>query len=294
MAGERLPARSTPLGPPPAPEQAGYAAASSSRPDRPSSVDGWCTGGEVHLPSREDTAAAKARLAALLGEDGVEEATNPFEYSDVVTTTTHKNLRGPRSGMIFYRKGPKPPKKGQPEGALYDYEDKINFAVFPSLQGGPHNHQIAALAIGLKQAMQPGFKAYIQQVKDNAVAIANHLMSKGYKLVTDHSNKVEKVCDLSSITLNKNAVFGDSSALSPGGVRIDRGVPPPGRGHLPGRPDAAGICLDVQMQRGKRYVDFIVDLEKNKDITELRAEVQKFAISFEMPGFQVSSMKYKD
>jgi glycine hydroxymethyltransferase len=115
----------------------------------------------------------------------LQEATNPFEYSDVVTTTTHKSLRGPRSGMIFYRKGPKPPKKGQPEGALYDYEDKINFAVFPSLQGGPHNHQIAALAVGLKQAMQPGFKAYIQQVKANAVAIANHLMSKGYKLVTD-------------------------------------------------------------------------------------------------------------
>jgi glycine hydroxymethyltransferase len=57
---------------------------------------------------------------------------------------------------------------------------------------------------------------------------------------------------------------------------------------------AVAICLDVQKQRGKRYVDFIVDLEKNKDIAELRAEVQKFAISFEMPGFEVSSMKYKD
>lgn len=57
---------------------------------------------------------------------------------------------------------------------------------------------------------------------------------------------------------------------------------------------AVGICLDVQKQRGKRYVDFIVDLEKNKDIEELRAEVQKFAVSFEMPGFQVSDMKYKD
>jgi glycine hydroxymethyltransferase len=67
--------------------------------------------------------------------------------------------------MIFYRKGPKPPKKGQPEGAVYDYEDKINFAVFPSLQGGPHNHQIAALAVALKQTMTPGFKAYAKQVQ---------------------------------------------------------------------------------------------------------------------------------
>ncbi|KAG9139377.1 hypothetical protein Leryth_025828 [Lithospermum erythrorhizon] len=81
-------------------------------------------------------------------------------YCDIVTTTTHKSLRGPRAGMIFYRKGPKPPKKGKPEDAVYDFEDKINFAVFPSLQGGPHNHQIGALAVALKQAMTPGFKAY--------------------------------------------------------------------------------------------------------------------------------------
>lgn len=86
--------------------------------------------------------------------------------------------------MIFYRKGPKPAKKGQPEDAVYDFEDKINFAVFPSLQGGPHNHQIGALAVALKQAMTPGFKAYAKQVKANAVALGNYLMSKGYKLVT--------------------------------------------------------------------------------------------------------------
>ncbi|KQJ86864.1 serine hydroxymethyltransferase 4 [Brachypodium distachyon] len=256
-------------------------------------------------------------MAHISGLVAAQEAKNPFVYSDVVTTTTHKSLRGPRSGMIFYRKGPKPPKKGQPEGALYDYEDRINFAVFPSLQGGPHNHQIAALAVGLKQTMSPGFKAYIQQVKANAVAIANHLMSKGYKMVTDGTenhlvlwdlrplglsgNKVEKVCDLCSITLNKNAVFGDSSALSPGGVRI--GTPAMTSRGLVEKDfvqiaeylhQAVTICLNVQKQRGKRFNDFTVDLENNKDIAELRADVQKFAISFEMPGFRVSDMKYKD
>ncbi|KAM0905718.1 hypothetical protein ACQ4PT_017200 [Festuca glaucescens] len=175
-------------------------------------------------------------MAHISGLVAAQEAANPFEFCDVVTTTTHKSLRGPRAGMIFYRKGPKPPKKGQPEGAVYDYEDKINFAVFPSLQGGPHNHQIAALAVALKQTMTPGFKAYAKQVKANAVAVGNYLMSKGYKMVTDGTdnhlvlwdlrplgltgNKVEKLCDLCNITLNKNAVFGDSSALSPGGVRI--------------------------------------------------------------------------
>lgn len=108
-------------------------------------------------------------------------AANPFEFADVVTTTTHKSLRGPRAGMIFYRKGPKPPKKG---GATYELEDKMNFAVFPSVQGGPHNHQIGALAVALKQAMSPGFKAYAKQVKANAAALGNYLISKGYRLLT--------------------------------------------------------------------------------------------------------------
>lgn len=87
--------------------------------------------------------------------------------------------------MIFFRKGLKPSKKGQPEDARYDYEDRINFAVFPSLQGGPHNHQIGALAVALKQAASPAFKEYAKQVKANARALANTLMQSGYKLVTD-------------------------------------------------------------------------------------------------------------
>ncbi|KAK3136488.1 hypothetical protein QOZ80_5BG0436340 [Eleusine coracana subsp. coracana] len=256
-------------------------------------------------------------MAHISGLVAAQEASNPFEYSDVVTTTTHKSLRGPRSGMIFYRKGPKPPKKGQPEGALYDYEDKINFAVFPSLQGGPHNHQIAALAVGLKQAMSPGFKDYIQQVKANAVALGTHLMSKGYKLVTDGTenhlvlwdlrplgltgNKVEKLCDLCSITLNKNAVFGDSSALSPGGVRI--GTPAMTSRGLVEKDfvqiaeylhQAVTICLKVQEVHGKLLKNFEKGLVNNNDIEKLRAEVEKFATSFEMPGFRVSDMKYKD
>jgi glycine hydroxymethyltransferase len=123
-------------------------------------------------------------MAHISGLVAAQEAADPFEYCDLVTTTTHKSLRGPRAGMIFYRKGPKPTKKGQPEDAVYDFEDKINFAVFPSLQGGPHNHQIGALAVALKQAMTPGFKAYAKQVRANAVALGNYLMSKDYKLVT--------------------------------------------------------------------------------------------------------------
>uniref|UniRef100_A0A6N2MVM0 glycine hydroxymethyltransferase n=1 Tax=Salix viminalis TaxID=40686 RepID=A0A6N2MVM0_SALVM len=229
----------------------------------------------------------------------------------------HKSLRGPRAGMIFYRKGPKPAKKGQPEDAVYDFEDKINFAVFPSLQGGPHNHQIGALAVALKQAQSPGFKAYAKQVKANAVAIGNYLMSKGYKLVTEGTenhlvlwdlrplgltgNKVEKVCDLANITVNKNAVFGDSSALAPGGVRI--GAPAmTSRGLVEKDFEQIGeflhravtITLNIQKEHGKLLKDFNKGLVDSKEIEALKADVEQFSGSFEMPGFLMSEMKYKD
>ena len=75
---------------------------------------------------------------------------SPFEYSDVVTTTTHKTLRGPRAGLIFYRRGVKGVNK-QGKEIKYDYEQKINGAVFPGLQGGPHNNVIAGVVVALKQ-----------------------------------------------------------------------------------------------------------------------------------------------
>ncbi|KAL9252479.1 Serine hydroxymethyltransferase 4-like protein [Drosera capensis] len=253
-------------------------------------------------------------MAHISGLVAAQEAANPFEYCDIVTTTTHKSLRGPRSGMIFYRKGPKPPKKGQPEDAEYDFEDRINFAVFPSLQGGPHNHQIAALAVALKQAMEPGFKEYAKQIRSNAVAIGNYLISKGYSLVTNGTenhlvlwdlrplgltgNKVEKLCDLCSITINKNAVFGDSSALSPGGVRV--GTPAmTSRGLVEKDFEKIGeflhravtITLKIQKEHGKLLKDFNKGLVNNKDIEELKADVEKFSASFDMPGFSTSEMK---
>ncbi|XP_043720160.1 serine hydroxymethyltransferase 4 [Telopea speciosissima] len=256
-------------------------------------------------------------MAHISGLVAAQEAADPFEYCDIVTTTTHKSLRGPRAGMIFYKKGPKPAKKGQPEDAVYDFEDKVNFAVFPSLQGGPHNHQIGALAVALKQAMSPGFKAYAKQVKANAVALANYLMDKGYKLVTGGTenhlvlwdlrplgltgNKVEKLCDLCNITVNKNAVFGDSSALAPGGVRI--GAPAmTSRGLLEKDFEqiaeflhqAVTLCLNIQKEHGKLLKDFNKGLVNNKDIENLKVAVEKFSSSYEMPGFQMSEMKFKD
>lgn len=141
--------------------------------------------------------------------------TSPFELADIVSTTTHKSLRGPRAGMIFYRKGVKGhTKTGQP--IMYDYGPKINAAVFPALQGGPHNHAIAALCVALKQALRPDFKEYAKQIVSNCQAMAKVLVSKGYSLVSGGSEnhlvlwdvrplgtdgaKMEKILEAVSIT----------------------------------------------------------------------------------------------
>ena len=92
-------------------------------------------------------------------------ADSPFQYADVVTSTTHKTLRGPRSGMIFAKK---------------EFMDDINAAVFPSLQGGPHNHQIGALAVALKEASQPEFREYVRAVVANAKALGEALLQRGH------------------------------------------------------------------------------------------------------------------
>lgn len=255
-------------------------------------------------------------MAHISGLVAAEEADQPFPYCDIVTTTTHKSLRGPRAGMIFYRRGAKPAdslKKGEPEGTSYDFEDRINTAVFPSLQGGPHNHQIAALAVALKHAKTPEFKNYQKQVKANASALGARLSKLGYKLVTGGTDnhlvmwdlrpegitgsKMEKACDLCHITLNKNAVVGDVSAMAPGGVRI--GAPAmTSRGLVEKDFEAIAellhkallICKDVQAKNGKLLKDFTRVVEGSEDIAELKKEVEKFGSSFEMPGFDAKNL----
>lgn len=161
---------------------------------------------------------------------------SPFPHADVVTTTTHKSLRGPRGAMIFFRKGVRStdPKTGKE--TLYDLEAPINFSVFPGHQGGPHNHTITALAVALKQAATPDFKAYQQQVVDNAKALEKTLKALGHKLVADGTDshmvlldlrpskldgaRVEAVLEQMNIACNKNSIPGDKSALTPCGLRI--------------------------------------------------------------------------
>ena len=166
---------------------------------------------------------------------------SPFPHSDVVTTTTHKSLRGPRGAMIFFRKGVrKQDKKGQSE--MYDLEGPINASVFPGHQGGPHNHTITALAVALRQAQSREFKDYQKTVLLNAKALAerlgnskekggleynvvsggtdNHLVLIDLKSKGIDGARVERVLELVGVASNKNTVPGDKSAMKPGGLRM--------------------------------------------------------------------------
>ncbi|TYH24786.1 hypothetical protein ES288_A03G117500v1 [Gossypium darwinii] len=188
-----------------------------------------------------------------------------------------QELKGSTGGHDILSERTKPPKKSgaAEDGTMYEFEDKMNFAVFPSVQGGPHNHQIGALAVALKQAMSPGFKAYAKQVKANAAALGNYLISKDYRLLTGGTdnhlllrdirplgftgNKFEKVCDACNITVNRNPVFGDSNAVSPGGTpaMTSRGLVEKdfeGIGELLDR--AVKITFNIQKQYGKLLKDF--------------------------------------
>jgi len=155
---------------------------------------------------------------------------SPFEHCDAVMTTTHKGLRGPRGALIYYK------KTVSILGKTFDMDTKINSAVFPLVQGGPHNHTIAAIAHTMKMASTQDFKDYAKQVAKNAQEMRRFFTSNGYKVVTgetvnhmvllDLKNKevsgeeVETVCEALGISVNKNSVPKDISVLRPSGVRL--------------------------------------------------------------------------
>merc|ERR1719265_3059798 len=222
---------------------------------------------------------------------------SPFEHCDVVTTTTHKSLRGPRSGMIFYKY----------QDAFPDIKERIDMAVFPGLQGGPHNHQIGALACQLLEVATPEFVEYSKSVCANAKALADALKAKGHKLDSDGTDnhlvlwdvrphgltgsKLEKVCEAASISLNRNAVLGDASALSPGGVRVGtpamttRGCGAQQFEQIAAFLDrACQLAIQIQSVKGKKLKDFEAGLKENAEVLSLREEVIAFASGFGYPG----------
>ena len=242
-----------------------------------------------------------ADMAHISGLVAAGQANDPFKYAHVVSSTTHKSLRGPRSGLIFAKK----------EGGL---AEKIDYAVFPMLQGGPHENVIGALAAQLLQASKPEFKEYIIQVKKNAKAMADELLKHGHSLVTGGTDnhlmllnvrdkgltgsKLEKMCDAIHITLNKNTIIGDKSAVTPGGVRIGtpaittRGYNEEDSRQVARFIDrAVKLSLEIQDKSGaKKLNEFVDAINKHADVHKLSEEVEAFASEFPIPGFEVGKM----
>jgi glycine hydroxymethyltransferase len=234
-----------------------------------------------------------ADIAHISGLVACGEAAAPFDHCDIVTTTTHKTLRGPRAGMIFYRN---------------EYKQAIDQAVFPGLQGGPHQNQIAALATQLLEVRTSEFKMYAKQVKANAKTLAEQLMTAGIKLVTGGTDnhlllidlkphgltggKLQKLCDMVGITLNKNTIHGDSPSLATG-IRI--GTPAmTTRGAIEYDFQRIGNMLIFIIELGERIMkdsnpitmnDWEIALENNREeIDRFREDVRAFASKFDMPG----------
>ena len=165
-------------------------------------------------------------------------AKNPFDYGfHVITTTTHKTLRGPRGGLILSRGVVGNPLK-KPEKTLENLPTLIDRAVFPGTQGGPHMHTIAAKAVAFGEALQPEFKDYAEQIVKNAKKLAEELQKRGFKLVTGGTSnhliladiynsfgidgkEAEIAMDKMGLTLNANAIPNDSlTRFRPSGIRL--------------------------------------------------------------------------
>lgn len=220
------------------------------------------------------TVADMAHIAGLIA-GGV--AKNPFDFGfDVITTTTHKTLRGPRGGMILVR-----------EDA--DIAKKINKAVFPGLQGGPHMNNIAAKAIAFGEALDPSFKTYCEQVLKNAKAMekvfkkegvrmiaggtSNHLILADVSALGVTGKEAETVLDEVCITLNKNMIAEEPrTAMDPSGIRF--GTP-------------AMTTRGMKEGEATRLAEIMIETMKNKDDGQLKealkAEVTAMCNEFPVP-----------
>jgi len=198
---------------------------------------------------------------------------SPLPYADIVTTTTHKTLRGPRGGMILSARGE-------------EYGKAVNSAIFPGMQGGPLMHVIAAKAVAFGEALRPEFKDYQAQVVKNAKVLAQCLLDAGYELVSGGTDNhlmlldlskrdltgkdAEHALDLAGITANKNTVpFETRSPYVTSGVRI-------GTAALTTR----GMKEDDMLKVGGWIVDVLSSTQNETRLGEIRADVEKFASQF--------------
>ena len=228
--------------------------------------------------AREVGAYAVADMAHIAGLIAGGAARNPFDDGfDVITTTTHKTLRGPRGGMILVREDEEIAKK-------------INKAVFPGLQGGPHMNIVAAKAVAFGEALTPAFKEYAQQILKNAKAMeavfkqegirmlgggtSNHLiLADVYGSLGVTGQEAETVLDEVGITLNKNMIADETrTAMDPSGIRF--GTP-------------AMTTRNMKEKEATHIAELMIDTLRNKDNVEKKKEnrtaVEEICMQFPVP-----------
>ena len=216
---------------------------------------------------------------------------NPVKYAHIVTTTTHKTLRGPRGGMILMGKDfDNPWGKTTPKGEIKKMSQLLDSAVFPGVQGGPLEHVIAAKAVAFGEALQPEWKSYAEQVLKNAKALANALIARGYKLISDGTDnhcmlvdlrtkfpemsgkKAERVLVEADITANKNMVPYDTrSPFLTSGLRFGT---------------AAITTRGAKEDMMEVIADFIdrvlTDPDNEQNIAQVRSEVNELMNAYPM------------
>ena len=231
--------------------------------------------------------ADMAHIAGLIAA-GVKE--NPFDYGfHVITTTTHKTLRGPRGGMILTKGIVGNPLKA-PGKTLENIPTLIDRAVFPGMQGGPHMHSIAAKAVAFGEALKPEFKGYAEQILKNAKVLADEMMQRGFKLVTNGTDNhlilanvqesfeingkvAEEALDKIGLTLNKNSVPDDQNPpFRPSGIRL-------------GTPAATsrGLKEEHMVQIAEWMKQAIDNREDDAMLTQYRHEVKTLLEQFPLP-----------
>jgi len=214
---------------------------------------------------------------------------NPVGIADVVTTTTHKTLRGPRGAIILANGNPSTPLK-KVDRTKENIPTLVDRAIIPGLQGGPHNHQTAAIAVALKEALRPEFKEYAKQVVKNAKTLAEELLSKGYNLVTGGTET-----HLLLINLGNKNITGKiaETALGKAGITVNKNTIP----HDPRKPfDPSGIRLGTPAltSRGMKeqemkviagYIDrAIMNTADENELNKIHKEVKEMCKSFPLPS----------
>lgn len=189
---------------------------------------------------------------------------SPFKYADVVTTTTHKTLRGPRSALIFSKLGVTVPNA---KGEQKNISELIDKAVFPGLQGGPHLNQIAAVAVALKEAATPSFKKYAKQIVKNADAFAKELKNLGWKIISGGTDTHLILVDVASVPLRQGSAGQQltgkiaSELLEKNGIIVNKNTIP-NETRSPMDPSGIRLGTAAETTRGRKEKDFVAIARK--------------------------------